>query len=89
MIVKDRNRKQLKVVFVHDVAKWYRLPFFKALAQLYDLVIFFTNANSVDGLQGVKYEVLKRPLKNWRAISFLQVDRVCSRTDLSTYDEGL
>jgi glycosyltransferase involved in cell wall biosynthesis len=53
---------------------WYRLPFFKALAQLYDLVIFFTDASSVEGLQGVKYEVLKRPLKGLSAISFLQAD---------------
>lgn len=74
MIVKDPNRKQLKLVFVHNSAMWYRLPFFKALAQLYDLIIFFTDASSVEGLQGVKYEVLKRPLKNWSAISFLQAD---------------
>jgi glycosyltransferase involved in cell wall biosynthesis len=53
---------------------WYRLPFFKALAQLYDLTLFFTDASSVKGLQGVKYEVLKRPLKNLSAISFLQAD---------------
>jgi len=59
---------------VHNSAMWYRLPFFKALAQLYDLVIFFTDASSVEGLQGVKYEVLKRPLKGLSAISFLQAD---------------
>jgi glycosyltransferase involved in cell wall biosynthesis len=74
VIVKDPNRKQLKVVFVHNRAMWYRLPFFKALAQLYDLVIFFTDVSSVEGLQGVKYEVLKRPLKNLSGISFLQGD---------------
>jgi len=74
VIVKDPNHKQLKVVLVHDSAMWYRLPFFKALAQLYDLVIFFTDASSVEGLQGVKYEALKRPLKNWSAISLLQGD---------------
>jgi glycosyltransferase involved in cell wall biosynthesis len=74
VIVKDPNRKQLKVVLVHNSAMWYRLPFFKALAKLYDLVIFFTDAGSVEGLQGVKYEVLKRPLKNWSATSFLQGD---------------
>jgi len=74
LIVKSRNHKQLKVVLVHNKAMWYRLPFFKALAQLYDLVIFFTDANSVQGLQGVKYEILRRPLKGLRAISFLQAD---------------
>jgi glycosyltransferase involved in cell wall biosynthesis len=68
------NRKQLKVVFVHNRAMWYRLPFFKALAKLYDLVIFFTDATSVEGLQGVKHEVLKRSLKNSSGISFLQAD---------------
>ena len=74
MKVKDRDHKQLKVVIVHNSAMWYRLPFFKALAQLYDLVIFFTDTSSVEGLQGVKYEVLKRPLNTWCAISFLQED---------------
>ncbi len=53
---------------------WYRVPFFKALAQLYDLTIFFTDASSVEGLQGVKYEVLNRSLKNLSPISFLQGD---------------
>ena len=47
---------------------------FKALAQLYDLVIFFTDARSVEGLEGVNYEVLKRPLKDSRTISLLQAD---------------
>jgi glycosyltransferase involved in cell wall biosynthesis len=56
------------------MAPWYRLPFFKALAQLYDLILYFTDASSVEGLDGVKYEVLKRPLKNWNAISFLKGD---------------
>jgi glycosyltransferase involved in cell wall biosynthesis len=74
MIDKNPTHKQLKVVFVHNSAMWYRLPFFKALAQLYDFFIFFTDASSVEGLQGVNYEVLKRPLKNWSATSFLQGD---------------
>jgi glycosyltransferase involved in cell wall biosynthesis len=72
--VKDRNHKKLKVVLVHNRAMWYRLPFFKALAELYDLEIFFTDASSVEGLQGVKYEILRRPFKDSRAISFLQAD---------------
>jgi glycosyltransferase involved in cell wall biosynthesis len=74
VIVKDPNPKELKVVLVHNSAKWYRLPFFKALARLYDLVIFFTDTSSVEGLQGVKYEVLKRPLKKWSALSLFQGD---------------
>jgi glycosyltransferase involved in cell wall biosynthesis len=73
-VVKDPDCKQLKVVLVHNSAMWYRLPFFKALAQLYDLVIFFTDASSVEGLEGVNYEILRRPLKSLRAISFLQAD---------------
>jgi glycosyltransferase involved in cell wall biosynthesis len=72
--VKDLHHERLKVALVHNRAMWYRLPFFKALAQLYDLVIFFTDARSVEGLQAVKYEVLKRPLKRWSAISLLQGD---------------
>jgi glycosyltransferase involved in cell wall biosynthesis len=71
---KRPNRKQLKVVLVHSRAMWYRLPFFKALAQLYDLTIFFTEASSVEGLHGVKYELLRGPLRNWIASPFLQGD---------------
>jgi len=71
---KDPNYKHLKVVLVHNYAMWYRLPFFKGLAQLYDLVIFFTVASSIEGLQGVKYEVLKRPLNYLSAITLLQSD---------------
>ena len=48
---------------------WYRLPFFRTLAQLYDLTIYFTDTDSVCGLEGVNYEVLRRYLKNWRSIS--------------------
>ena len=89
-VVKDSNHKRLKVVLVHNSAMWYRLPFFKALAQLYDLVIFFTDTSSVEGLQGVKYEVLKRPLKGSRKISFLQADvfvpRLIFRLMVRDYD---
>jgi hypothetical protein len=74
VIVKEPTHKQLKVLLVHNSAMWYRLPFFRALAQLYDLVILFTDASSVEGLPGVRYEVLKRRLKTWSAISLLQGD---------------
>lgn len=74
MTVKDPNHEQLKVVLVHNSAMWYRLPFFNALAQLYDFVIFFTYTSLVEGLPGVHYEILKRPLKDLSAISFLQAD---------------
>ena len=67
--VKDPSSKQLKVVLVHTRAMWYRLPFFRTLAQLYDLTIYFTDTDSVCGLEGVNYEVLRRYLKNWRSIS--------------------
>jgi glycosyltransferase involved in cell wall biosynthesis len=74
VIVKEPTHKQLKVLLVHNSAMWYRLPFLRALARLYDLVILFTNASSVEGLPGVRYEVLKRRLKTWSAISLLQGD---------------
>lgn len=63
------RRTPLKVVVVHNKTMWYRLPFFRALAKRYDLTIFFTDASSVEGLEGVKYELLKRYLNKWRTIS--------------------
>jgi glycosyltransferase involved in cell wall biosynthesis len=48
---------------------WYRVPFFRTLAELHDLTFYFTDTDSVSGLEGVNYEVLRRYLKNWRSIS--------------------
>ena len=53
---------------------WYRLPFFRTLAQLYDLTIYFTDTDAVSGLEGVNYEVLRRYLTKWRAISTMLGD---------------
>jgi len=86
----EPNREKLKVVLVHNRAMWYRLPFFNALAQLYDLIIFFTDTSSVEGLPGVKHEILRRRLADLRAISFLQADVFASglifRLMVSDYD---
>ncbi len=43
--------------------------FFRTLAQLYDLTIYFSDTDSVSRLEVVNYEVLRRYLKNWRSIS--------------------
>jgi glycosyltransferase involved in cell wall biosynthesis len=71
--VKDPISKQLRVVLVHNVAMWYRLPFFRSLAELYDLTIFFTDASSVEGLEGVNYELTKKRF-NSHTLSIFQAD---------------
>lgn len=60
-----------KILFTHNTAMWYRLPFFKKLSELYDLNLVFTHIsviqdiydkdveNKIDGLEGVNYSVLR------------------------------
>lgn len=59
-----------KILFTHNTAMWYRLPFFKQLAEIYDLNLVFTHINvmqdiyekdvekKIDGLEGVNYTIL-------------------------------
>ena len=49
----------MKIAFVHNMAMHYRIPFFRRLAELYDVDFLFTHAKKVEGLNGVNYEILR------------------------------
>lgn len=63
--------KLMKILFTHNTAMWYRLPFFKELSNIYDLELVFTHINviqdvydtnidsKIDGLEGVNYTILR------------------------------
>lgn len=63
--------KKTKILFTHNTAMWYRLPFFKRLSSIYDLDLVFTHINVMDdiydnkvtkqikGLEGVNYTILE------------------------------
>lgn len=62
--------KRMKILFTHNTAMWYRLPFFKELSKIYDLDLVFTHIgvmqevydeninNQIEGLEGVNYTIL-------------------------------
>ncbi len=62
--------KLMKILFTHNTAMWYRLPFFKQISQIYDLDLVFTHINVIEsiydeniskeikGLEGVNYTIL-------------------------------
>ncbi|RAP52611.1 MAG: hypothetical protein BZ138_02935 [Methanosphaera sp. rholeuAM270] len=59
-----------KILFTHNTAMWYRLPFFRQLSEIYDLDLVFTHIdviqdvydenveNQIPGLEGVNYTIL-------------------------------
>lgn len=51
--------KDLKILFIHNKAMWYRIPFFNRLSQLCYIKFIFTNENEVKGLKS-EYKLLKR-----------------------------
>jgi glycosyltransferase involved in cell wall biosynthesis len=60
----------MKILFTHNTAMWYRLPFFKELSRIYELDLVFTHINVIEeiydenlnkeikGLEGVNYTIL-------------------------------
>lgn len=67
--------KKPKILFIHNTAMWYRIPFFKQLAQKYDIHLVFThfdvissiynssNSHNIKGLEDVKYTILENDKK--------------------------
>lgn len=63
--------KKTKILFTHNTAMWYRLPFFRQLSQIYDLDLVFTHmnvikdvydtevTNNINGLEDVNYTILE------------------------------
>ena len=62
--------KMMKVLFTHNTAMWYRLPFFRQISQIHDLDLVFTHinviesiydeevTNQINGLEDVNYTIL-------------------------------
>lgn len=70
--MEDKNvQKKIKILFTHNTAMWYRIPFFKKISEIYDLDLVFTHINVIEdiydnsaskqikGLNGVKYTILE------------------------------
>jgi len=59
MQVKNSNqtKDKTKVLFVHNRAMWYRIPFFNLLSKDYNVKFVFTREHSVSGLNA-PYEIL-------------------------------
>ncbi len=63
--------RKTKILFTHNTAMWYRIPFFKKIAEKYDLDLVFTHIDvisdiydnevnkEIEGLSGVNYTILK------------------------------
>ncbi|WP_304123439.1 glycosyltransferase family 4 protein [Methanosphaera cuniculi] len=67
--------EKLKILFIHNTAMWYRIPFFKQLALDYDLHLVFTHfdvissiynstsSRNIKGLEDVNYTILENDKK--------------------------
>lgn len=65
------ENKDLKILFVHHTAMWYRKPFFHHLSNDYDVEFWFTNvegynqtygtefSKEIPGMEGINYQVAK------------------------------
>jgi len=63
-----------RILFIHNTVMWYRIPFFKALTDIYSVKFIFNHGkvsnklygvdtpDEIEGLQGVEYEVLSNHL---------------------------
>jgi len=63
-----------RILFIHNTVMWYRIPFFKALTDIYSVKFIFNHGKvsnklygvdtpeEIEGLQGVEYEVLSNHL---------------------------
>ena len=66
----DLMKKNTRILFTHNTAMWYRIPFFRELSTLYNLDLVFTHINvinsiydedcdeKIEGLDGVNYTIL-------------------------------
>lgn len=50
---------ELKILFIHNKAKWYRISLFNRLADEFDITYVFTNEHKVEGLNA-EYIICKR-----------------------------
>ncbi|MGD9627131.1 MAG: glycosyltransferase family 4 protein [Methanobacteriales archaeon] len=46
----------MKILFIHNTATWYRIPFFKKLDKLFDIRFFFTDFNIIGEIYDESYK---------------------------------
>ena len=66
----DKMSKDTKILFMHNAAMWYRIPFFRMISEEYDLKLVFTHIqviediydddinSNIQGLEDVDYSIL-------------------------------
>lgn len=52
--VNQESKKDLKILFVHHTAMWYRKPFFRKLSEIYDVEFLFTNVEGYNQTYGTE-----------------------------------
>lgn len=69
--LKADNGKDLKILFVHHTAMWYRKPFFRKLSEIYDVEFLFTNVEGYNQTYGtdLSLEIPDMEGVNYRVIS--------------------
>ena len=70
ILEKKSDDMELKILFVHHTAMWYRKPFFRSLSKIYDVEFLFTNvegynktygthlSREIPGMGGINYQVV-------------------------------
>ncbi len=78
MIMHMERYTLTKILFIHNTAMWYRIPFFNFLSEIYDIEFVFTHlhvskeiynvkiSDKISGLENVNYKALK----NYFGIAF-------------------
>ena len=46
----------MKILFIHNTAMWYRIPFFKKLNELFEIKYFFTDFNIIGDVYAESYK---------------------------------
>ncbi len=64
------NKAELKILFVHHTAMWYRKPFFRKLGELYNVEFLFTNVEGYNQTYGtdLSHEIPDMAGINYRVI---------------------
>lgn len=53
------KEEKKKILFIHNKAMWYRIPFFNELSKEYETNFIFTNETKVENLES-RYQILRR-----------------------------
>lgn len=55
-IKKRMGCQNMKILFIHNTAMWYRIPFFKKLNELFEIKYFFTDFNIIGDVYAESYK---------------------------------